>query len=185
MHERAVIERNQKAQSLVDIYTTDFQSPLQRVGLAGGDWRLRLAFFSGVCSVVGCVVGFILLRARQARPRLRLCALARYQAITNEWRRSSLPTPKWSKTDLSSKGASRRACFAPCFSRCFFLPKKMQICGYVVMPDKIAFMKSGTSTTNGRLERAFRSFARMDTTSGILDAMFQKIARSRATTLNF
>jgi hypothetical protein len=36
-----------------------------------------------------------------------------------------------------------------------------------------------------KARRACRSFARMDTTSGILDAMFQKIARSRATTLNF
>jgi hypothetical protein len=64
MRERAVIERNQKAQSILDIYTRDIQSPLQRVGLARGDWRMRLAFCSGGCFVAGCVVGFILLACR-------------------------------------------------------------------------------------------------------------------------
>lgn len=61
MRERSVIERNQKAQSLLDIFTKDFQSPLTRVGLARGDWRLRLAFCSGGCFVVRCALGFILL----------------------------------------------------------------------------------------------------------------------------
>jgi hypothetical protein len=61
MRERGVVERNQKAQSLLDIFTRDFQSPLERVGLSRGDWRMRLALCSGVCFVVGCVVGFILL----------------------------------------------------------------------------------------------------------------------------
>jgi hypothetical protein len=61
MRERGVVERNQKAQSLLDISTRDFQSPLERVGLSRGDWRMRLALCSGVCFVVGCLVGFILL----------------------------------------------------------------------------------------------------------------------------
>jgi hypothetical protein len=61
MRERGAIERNQKAQSLLDIYTQDFQLPLDRVGLSRGDWRLRLAFFSGGCFVAGCAVGFILI----------------------------------------------------------------------------------------------------------------------------
>jgi hypothetical protein len=42
MRERGVVERNQKAQSLLDISTRDFQSPLERVGLSRGDWRMRL-----------------------------------------------------------------------------------------------------------------------------------------------
>jgi len=50
MRERAVIERNQNAQSVLDIYTQDIQSPLQRAGLTRGDWRLRLAFCSGGCT---------------------------------------------------------------------------------------------------------------------------------------
>jgi hypothetical protein len=61
LRERGVVERNQKAQSLLDIFTRDVQSPLERVGLSRGDWRMRLALCSGVCFVVGCVVGFILL----------------------------------------------------------------------------------------------------------------------------
>jgi hypothetical protein len=61
MRERGVVERNQKAQSLLDIFGRDFQSPLERVGLSRRDWRMRLALCSGVCFVVGCVVGFILL----------------------------------------------------------------------------------------------------------------------------
>lgn len=61
MRERGVVERNQKAQSLLDIFGRDFQSPLERVGLSRGDWRMRLALCSGVCFVVGCLVGFILL----------------------------------------------------------------------------------------------------------------------------
>jgi hypothetical protein len=64
MRERGVIERNQKAQSLLDIFTQDFQSPLQRVGLSRGDWRMRLAFCSGAFFVTGCFVGFILLAWR-------------------------------------------------------------------------------------------------------------------------
>jgi hypothetical protein len=61
MRERGVIERNQNAQSLLDIYSRDVQSPLERIGLSRGDWRLRLAFFSGFCFVAGCAVGFILI----------------------------------------------------------------------------------------------------------------------------
>ena len=61
MRERGAVERNQKAQSLLDISTRDFQSPLEHVGLSRGDWRMRLAVCSGVCFVAGCVVGFILL----------------------------------------------------------------------------------------------------------------------------
>jgi hypothetical protein len=64
MRERGAIERNQRAQSLLDIYSRDFQSPLERVGLSRGDWRLRLAFFSGGCFVAGCVVGFILIASK-------------------------------------------------------------------------------------------------------------------------
>lgn len=64
MRERGAIERNQNAQSLLDVFSRDFQSPLERVGLARGDWRLRLAFFSGVCFVAGCVAGFILLACK-------------------------------------------------------------------------------------------------------------------------
>jgi hypothetical protein len=37
MRERGAIERNQKAQSLLDIFSRDFQSPLERVGLSRGD----------------------------------------------------------------------------------------------------------------------------------------------------
>ena len=66
MGERHVIERNQKARSLLDIFTSDIQSPLQRVGLGHGDWRLRLAFFSGACFVLGCVIGFVLLALKAA-----------------------------------------------------------------------------------------------------------------------
>jgi hypothetical protein len=61
MRERRVIERNQNAQSLLDLITSDAQSPLERVGLARGDWRLRLALCSAGCFVVGCVAGFALL----------------------------------------------------------------------------------------------------------------------------
>ena len=35
MRERGVVERNQKAQSLLDIFTRDFQSPLERVSHLG------------------------------------------------------------------------------------------------------------------------------------------------------
>jgi hypothetical protein len=64
MRERAVIERNQKTQSLLDIQSRDFQSPLQRVGLTRGDWRLRLALCSGVCFIAGCLIGFVLLACK-------------------------------------------------------------------------------------------------------------------------
>jgi hypothetical protein len=59
--ERGVIIRNQGAKSLLDIFSKDFQSPLERAGLAPGDWRLIMAFTSGACFVVGCLVGIILL----------------------------------------------------------------------------------------------------------------------------
>src|ERR1700730_2088709 len=61
MRERSAIARNQGAQSLLDLASRDAQSPLERVGLAPGDWRTRWALFSGVCFVAGCVVGFIVL----------------------------------------------------------------------------------------------------------------------------
>jgi hypothetical protein len=61
---RRVIERNQQAQSLLEIRLGDFQSPLQRVGLSRGDWRMRLAFFSGACFVAGCLVGLVLLACK-------------------------------------------------------------------------------------------------------------------------
>jgi hypothetical protein len=62
--ERSVIVRNQHARSRLDIFTRDFQSPLSRVGLAPGDWRMIMACCSGAFFVAGCVVGLGLLAWR-------------------------------------------------------------------------------------------------------------------------
>jgi hypothetical protein len=62
--ERGVIVRNQNAKSLLDIISRDFQSPLGRVGLAPGDWRMIMACCSGAFFVVGCVAGVALLACR-------------------------------------------------------------------------------------------------------------------------
>ena len=62
--ERGVIVRNQNAKSLLNIFTRDFQSPLGRVGLAPGDWRMIMACCSGVFFVTGCGVGLALLACR-------------------------------------------------------------------------------------------------------------------------
>lgn len=64
VRERGVIVRNQTAKSFLDIFTRDFQSPLERVGLAPGDWRLIMALCSGGFFVAGCIVGFVLLACR-------------------------------------------------------------------------------------------------------------------------
>jgi hypothetical protein len=64
MRVRAAIERNQLAESPLDIRMDDIQSPLERVGLSGSDRRTVMALFSGGCFVAGCVVGFILLACR-------------------------------------------------------------------------------------------------------------------------
>lgn len=63
LRERRVIARNQDAKSLLDIFTRDYQSPLQRVGLAPGDTRMIMALVSGVCFVAGCAIGLYLLWA--------------------------------------------------------------------------------------------------------------------------
>jgi hypothetical protein len=61
LRERGVIERNQSARSLLDIFSRDFQSPLERAGLSPTDWRTIMALCSGACFVAGCLVGFVLL----------------------------------------------------------------------------------------------------------------------------
>jgi hypothetical protein len=66
MRERGVVGRNQNAKSLLDLTTGDIQSPLERVGLGHGDWRLRLAVFSGACFVSGCFAGLAILGFRAA-----------------------------------------------------------------------------------------------------------------------
>jgi hypothetical protein len=61
LRERSVVARNQQAQSILDIYSQDIWSPLERTGLSSGDWRARMALCSGICFVAGCVAGFVLL----------------------------------------------------------------------------------------------------------------------------
>jgi hypothetical protein len=62
--ERGAIARNQYANSLLDIYSRDIWSPVARVGLAPGDWRMILAALSGGCFVAGCFAGLLLLALR-------------------------------------------------------------------------------------------------------------------------
>jgi hypothetical protein len=58
---RGVITRNQRNESIGDTIVSDVQSPAERVGLSGRDWRTIMALCSGALFVAGCIVGFALL----------------------------------------------------------------------------------------------------------------------------
>jgi hypothetical protein len=61
---RAVIVRNQLAESPLDFIVSDVQSPAERVGLSARDGRTIMALCSGGFFVAGCLVGLILLACR-------------------------------------------------------------------------------------------------------------------------
>jgi hypothetical protein len=51
----------QGVNSILDMKSSDVESPAQRVGLSLRDGRTAMALVAGGCFVIGCIVGFTVL----------------------------------------------------------------------------------------------------------------------------